>query len=71
MTETEFYNDRDIAQRLKFSTSWVRVQRHRRARGLPHIFNVEPRYIGASPRYVAEEVEAFFASIAHQGVHVE
>jgi len=71
MTETEFYNDRDIARRLKLSVSWVRVQRHRKAHGLPHVFDVEPRYIGASPRYVAEEVEAFFESIAHQGVHPE
>ena len=67
MTETAFYNDRDIAQRLKFSISWVRVQRHLRAHGLPHTFKVDPRYIGSSPRYVAEEVEAFFESIAHQG----
>ena len=67
MTETGFYNDNDIARRLRLSTSWVRVQRHKRAHGLPHIFDVDPRYIGTSPRYVAEEVEAYFSSIANQG----
>jgi hypothetical protein len=71
MPEIEFYNDLDIARRLKLSSSWVRVQRHLRAQGKPHTFNVEPRYIGSSPRYVADEVEAFCACIAQRGVHSE
>lgn len=64
LIEAAFYNDKDIARRLNLSPSWVRGQRYKRTHGLPHIFNVEPRYIGACPRYVAGEVEAFIASIA-------
>lgn len=62
--ETFFYTDKDIARRLNLSPSWVRGQRHKRRRGEPHILNIEPRYIGSCPRYVAEEVEAFIAAIA-------
>ena len=67
MTETTFYNDKEIARILKLSPSWVRVQRHRRAKGLDHTFTVEPRYIGSSPRYVVEEVEAFVSTIVGPG----
>lgn len=62
--EPAFYTDKDIARRLNLSPSWVKGQRHRRRHGLPHIMNLEPRYIGSCPRYVAEEVEAFVAYIA-------
>ena len=63
MVEPAFYTDKDIARRLNLSPSWVRGQRHKRAHGLPHIFPLEPRYIGSCARYVAEEVEAFIASL--------
>ena len=59
-----FYTDKDIACRLNLSPQWVRGQRHKRRRGEPHIFTLNPRYIGTSPRYLADEVEAFIASIA-------
>jgi len=62
--EPFFYTDKDIARRLNLSPSWVRGQRHKRTHGLPHILDVEPRYIGSCPRYVVGEVEAFIASIA-------
>lgn len=58
-----FYTDKDIARLLNLSPSWVRGQRHKRAHDLPHIFTVEPRYIGSSPRCVAQEVEAFIAGL--------
>jgi hypothetical protein len=63
LVEPAFYKDKDVARRLNLSPSWVRGQRHKRAHGLAHIFNLEPRYIGSCPRYVAAEVEAFVASI--------
>lgn len=59
-----FYNDKDVARRLNLSPSWVRGQRHKRTHGLPHILNLDPRYIGSCPRYVANEVEAFIAALA-------
>lgn len=62
-----FYTDKDVARRLNLSPSWVRGQRHKRAHGVAHIFNLEPRYIGTCARYVAAEVEAFVASIEQGG----
>lgn len=61
--EAVFYTDKDIARRLNLSPSWVRVQRHKRKKGQPHILNLDPRYIGSCPRYVADEVEAFISAI--------
>ncbi len=63
-TEADFFTDKDIARKLNLSTSWVRVQRHKRAKGLPHTLQVDARYIGSCPRYVRGEIEAFIASIA-------
>lgn len=53
-----FYSDKDVARRLNMSTSWVRGQRHKRRHGEAHVLDLEPRYIGACPRYVRDEVEA-------------
>jgi hypothetical protein len=62
----QFFNDKDVARKLSLSPSWVRVQRHKRAKGLPHILTIDPRYIGRCPRYLACEVEEFMATIAAQ-----
>jgi hypothetical protein len=62
--EPAFLTDKDVARKLSLSPSWVRVQRHKRAKGLPHILDVDARYIGTCPRYLAAEVDAFVASIA-------
>lgn len=62
--EPDFFNDKDVARKLNLSPSWVRGQRHKRQKGLPHILDVDARYIGACPRYVRAEIEAFIASIA-------
>ena len=61
--ETDFFTDKDVARKLNLSTSWVRVQRHKRRMGLPHTLTVDPRYIGTCPRYVRAEIDAFVASI--------
>lgn len=61
--ETAFYSDKDVARRLNLSPSWVRGQRHKRKHGEDHILDIEPRYIGSCPRYVAAEVEAFIAAL--------
>jgi hypothetical protein len=62
--EPDFYNDKDIARKLNLSASWVRGQRHKRAKGLPHFLTVDAKYIGTCPRYVRGEIEAFVAAIA-------
>lgn len=61
--EPDFFTDKDVARKLNLSTSWVRVQRHKRAKGLPHTLTVDARYIGTCPRYVRGEIEAFVAAI--------
>jgi hypothetical protein len=64
LLEPAFYNDKDIARLLNLSPSWVRGQRHKRTHGLPHILDLDPRYIGSCPRYVAREVDAFIEALA-------
>jgi hypothetical protein len=59
----EFYTDKDVARLLSMSPSWVRVQRLKRRRNLPHTLNLDPRMIGTCPRYVRGEVEALVAQI--------
>ncbi|PZO78697.1 MAG: hypothetical protein DI626_11835 [Micavibrio aeruginosavorus] len=54
-----FLKDKEIANDLGMSVSWVRVQRHLRVKGLAHVFEVEPVYIGRSPRYPREAYEAW------------
>lgn len=60
----EFYCDKDIARLLRMSPSWVRGQRHKRQKGLPCILDIQPRYIGSSPRYLRADVEQFLSSLA-------
>lgn len=60
----KFYSDKDVARILSMSPAWVRGQRHKRRHGLPHILDLQPRYIGSSPRYVVREVEAFIEALA-------
>lgn len=60
----EFYTDKEVARKLSLSASWVRVERHKRRKGLPHTLNVDPRYIGKCPRYLRTEIDAFVTAIA-------
>jgi hypothetical protein len=62
--EPLFLNDKEVARLLGLSPSWVRGQRYKRSHGLPHILDLQPRYIGTCPRYVRDEVEAFAAALA-------
>ena len=64
MNEPAFLNDKQIARLLGMSPSWVRGQRFHRKRGLPHVLDLEPRYIGSCPRYVRTEVETLLAALA-------
>jgi hypothetical protein len=62
--EPAFLTDKEVARIIGLSPSWVRGQRHKRSHGLPHLLDLEPRYIGTCPRYVRTEVEAFIAALA-------
>jgi hypothetical protein len=59
-----FLNDKEVARLIGLSPSWVRGQRYKRSHGLPHILDLQPRYIGCCPRYVRGEVDAFLAALA-------
>lgn len=56
-------DDKAFAAHLSLSPSWVRVQRYKRRKGLPHTLNIDPVMIGSSPRYRMEDVEAFIEGL--------
>lgn len=62
-SETQFYNDRQIADLLGVSTSWVRLQRFNRRHGRPHTFDLDPVQVGYSPRYLRQEFDAFLTRL--------
>ncbi len=59
MTDTKFWNDKEIATQLRLSLSWVRKQRWLRRHGKEHVFTVDPVMIGAVPRYRHEDVQSW------------
>lgn len=59
-----FYDDSAIANLLSMSSSWVRVQRHKRRHGKPHQLDIDPVMIGRCPRYRADDVEAWIARLS-------
>ncbi|WP_293862213.1 helix-turn-helix transcriptional regulator [Sphingomonas sp. SCN 67-18] len=63
MIEAAFLTDKDVASYLNLSPSWVRGQRHKRRHGLPHILDVDARYIGSCARYLRSEIDAFVAGL--------
>lgn len=61
--EPAFYTDKDVARRLNLSPSWVRGQRYKRRHGQPHIMQIDPRFIGRSPRYLKADIDSFVDAI--------
>lgn len=59
----QFLSDKDIAQILSVSPSWVRKQRHLRNKDGDHIFKVDAIYIGTSPRYLASDLFAWLEGL--------
>ena len=66
--EASFLSDRDIAKLVGFSSEWVRQQRHYRRHGKRHVLTIDPVLIGEKPRYRAEDVRSWIASLG--GSHV-
>jgi hypothetical protein len=56
-------SDRDIAEHLSMSKSWVRQQRLLRRRGEPHFLTIDPVMIGTSPRYRVEDLDALLNEV--------
>ena len=61
--ERRLINDRQVANKLAMSPSWVRAQRFKRRHGLLHTFALDPVMVGASPRYTLQDVDAFIAEL--------
>jgi hypothetical protein len=55
VTDKTFVDDKHIAGELLVSPSWVRGQRRKRRRGLPHYLTIDPVLVGSMPRYLAED----------------
>ena len=53
-------DDIGLGEIADMAPATFRVQRHLRRTGKPHWFNVDPIYVGSSPRYLPEEVTDFF-----------
>ena len=56
-------NDKEVAQAISLSASWVRKQRFLRKLGHPHALTVDPIMIGKSPRYEREAIESWITNL--------
>lgn len=59
MNDTELNNllsDKDVANIIKLSPSWIRKQRYLRKNNQEHVFAVDPVLVGESPRYRQTDV---------------
>lgn len=61
--EPHFLNDGDIAVALRVSKSWVRQQRFKRRRKLPHVLELDPVVLNRAPRYPKVEFDAWLAGL--------
>ncbi len=71
MNELNLVNDKDVAELLSFSPSWVRQQRFLREHQRPHTFAVAPIYIGNSPRYLIKDIYAWIEDLPRPKNEVE
>lgn len=55
--------DKQVAQLINMSPSWVRSQRWKRKHNLDHSFTVDPIMIGTCPRYKQCDVENWIYSL--------
>lgn len=61
--------DKEVAALVSMSSSWVRVQRHKRRTGKEHSLSVDAVMIGKTPRYRREDIEAWLSSLPAGGGH--
>lgn len=62
--------DKEVANLLGMSPSWVRVQRHKRKRNEEHVFTVDAVFIGRAARYRATEVEAWLDNLDRENAAI-
>ena len=58
-----YLSDKDLAELVRMSPSWVRKQRHLRFKGENHSLTIEPIYIGSSPRYLNTTVQEWLKGL--------
>lgn len=58
-----FITDREIAEKLGLTTSWVKKQRYLRKKDEPHQMQIDPIYIGNQPRYRLEDFQNWVSNI--------
>lgn len=58
-----FLSDKDLAEVLGMSQSWIRKQRYLRAKEEDHILTIDPIYLGRSPRYRASSFYKWMAAL--------
>ena len=61
--QEKYLSDKDIAEILSVSSSWVRKQRHLKRKGEDNLLPVEAVYIGSSPRYRALDIKKWLADL--------
>lgn len=59
-----YLSDKDLAELVRMSPSWVRKQRMLRNRGENHSLTVDPIYIGNSPRYLIAEIRNWLKGLS-------
>jgi hypothetical protein len=55
--------DKEIADLVGLSESWVRQQRSNRRRGKQHVLTVDPLLVNDSPRYKRADIEVWFGQL--------
>ena len=58
-SKLKLLSDTHVADFLSMSKSWVRKERFNRRHGLHHALDIDPIYVGSSPRYRFEDVVAW------------
>ncbi len=62
----ELVDDKALAGMLNMSVSWVRQERSKRLKKLPHNLNIDPIYVASSPRYRFSDVENWINGLAKE-----
>lgn len=62
--------DKEVANLLGMSPSWVRVQRHKRKRNEGHVFTVDAVFIGRAARYREAEVQAWLDNLDRENAAI-
>ncbi len=60
---TQFLRDKDLANILNVSSSWIRKERRLRNLGQDHVLTIDAAYVGSAPRYKKSDVDGWLATL--------